>query len=119
MNKRFLTALLLTAGLAWAEGDVARGQIFYAHLLGKELGYNGAVFAKKYTDAQWAALFAREGQGFIAEFSPQMGSEGRALLQSRHFQERILPHLEAFARHYAQDKPETPVCAADEAEVLP
>lgn len=110
MNKRFLAALLLTAGLAWAEGDVARGQIFYAHLLGKELGYNGAVFAKQQTAAQWERLFEKEGAEFVRIYGPQMKGEGRALIESEHFKTRILPHLAAFAIFYAKDRPETPVC---------
>lgn len=114
MRKSVWIGALLAAGLCWAEGDAARGQIFYAHLFAKELGYNGAVFAKKHTEKEWAERFKNGAEGFIKEFGPQLGPEAKALVLSPHFQERIAPHLEAFVLFYAKDKPEVPVCDAQE-----
>ncbi len=111
MRLKLIWALLATILLA---GDPSRGQIFYVHLFVEELGFDGAIFTKLHTQKEWEALFADRAEGFIALFGPKLGEEKRALLESEHFQERIAPHLLAFARHYAKDRPATPVCIGDE-----
>lgn len=100
--------------LAQVPGDVARGQIFYAHLLYGPLGFDGAVFTKLYTQSEWRALFEGEAAGFIALFGPRVDEKTRKMLKSDHFQERIRPHLRAFALFYAKDRPATPQCESRE-----
>ena len=115
MGFRGLILVWILAVALWA-GDSARGQIFYAHLLGPQLEYNGAVFTKLYTQVEWEALFADRAEGFIDRFGPKMDETTQTMLRSDHFYERILPHLRAFAIEYAADQPGMPMCADDEPE---
>jgi hypothetical protein len=111
----WMAALLLGLSLqAQTPGDVARGQIFYAHLLYEPLGFDGAVFTKLHTQSEWRALFEDEAAGFIALFGPRVDKKTREMLKSDHFHDRILPHLRAFALFYAKDRPATPQCESRE-----
>jgi hypothetical protein len=81
-------------------GNPYMGQIYYKYTFAPKLGYNGAVFAKKFTKAQWQELFYNGGEKFFKEFK----------LSNKGIDSDVLYHLEAFALYYAKDSDIKPTC---------
>lgn len=106
-----LIAALAVVGLAFstASADAVKGQKYYLKTMKPKLGYNGTKFAAKHTQAEWEALFADNGKGFIEEFSKEQPSL-KDFMNSDKFKEKIMPHIKDFAIKYASDSGNVPSC---------
>lgn len=112
MVRKIIFTLLVTCSFLFASGSSDRGLTYYKYLFKSELGYNGSVFTAKYTAKEWKALFANDAKGFKKEFggiSPKLD----ALYKTEKFK-KLLPHIEAFAIHYAKDSGYSPHCAGND-----
>ncbi len=98
MKKIFLI-LCLSIVLFAKEGSSARGQTYYQFIIKPILGFNGDVFAKKYTQKQWKSIFLHEGKLLKMIFSNE---EFNTFLKSKKFLD-IQYDLKAFALEYARD----------------
>lgn len=107
--KFFFLAMLLFSLNLYANGNsVQRGQTYYKFILKPMLGYDGAVFTKKYTKAQWNKLFENESKAFKEVFKGN-SNELNGFLESKKFQD-IAGDVKAFAIFYAKDASVTPSC---------
>ena len=88
--------------------DVIKGQTYYQYLLKEPLGYNGAVFAKKYTQAQWETLFINNAYA-LKELLHKENPALHTFTQSPKFK-KITPFLKAFVTTYAKDIQSIPSC---------
>lgn len=88
--------------------DAVKGQTYYLYILKDKLGYNGAVFAKQHTKAQWQSLFQNKAQG-LKTVLIQENKQLESFLNSAKF-EKISPYLQAFVQHYAKDVHRSPSC---------
>lgn len=103
-----LLLIILFSSFLFSSGVIHKGQTYYYYLLKKPLGYDGATFAKKYTDEQWKKLFNDNAKGlkeFLLSQNPDLGK----FLQSEKFN-KVSPHLEAFVLQYASNRKNTPQC---------
>jgi len=101
--KNLLLSLILSSSINANDintGNPYMGQTYYKYIFAPKLGYNGAVFSKKFTKAQWQELFSNQGEKFFQEFN--LTQEG--------VDNDILIHLEAFALYYAKDSDIKPTC---------
>lgn len=98
--KKTAILLLFCLSLFAEDGDPYKGQTYFAHILHPKLGYNGAVFAKKYTKDEWKKIFDNGGKSFFLEFWE---------FKNELSNEQLL-HIEAFAIKFAKDSDATPVC---------
>jgi hypothetical protein len=89
------------------KGSFDRGQTYYKYLIKPHLGYSGETFVAKYTQMEWKVLFENRGELFKKEFG--INKELKELFDSEKF-ERMVPHLKAFAIHYAKDSGYSPHC---------
>lgn len=94
--------------LSAKEGDANMGQTYYYHFFMPELGYDGAVFAPKYSSKEWEEMFANGAQGLKQRYgkSPKL----RELIESEQFQNEISHHLLAFTKKFANDSGNIPIC---------
>jgi len=105
-NKKVLVLAIvwgLTSPLSLSSMEIGNhymGQTYYKYIFAPKLGYDGAIFSKKFTKVQWQELFANGGEKFFKEFNlSQEGVEGDTLT-----------HLKAFAIYYAKDSDIQPTC---------
>lgn len=102
--KIFLSLLLFTAfSLAlWAQnhGDIHKGQTYYKYVMAEKLGYNGIEFTKQYSQKQWEELFSNGAKAFYQTFE----------FSEKEVTSEMLPHIKAFAVHYANDSKAVPYC---------
>ena len=104
--KKVIVCLLLLSSL-YAD-DIMKGQTYYLYLLKDKLGYNGAVFAKKHTKAQWEALFSNNAQS-LQKFLNEENEHLKPFTSSQKFQ-KVAPYLKEFVIHYAKDVKSSPSC---------
>jgi hypothetical protein len=104
--KSLLISLLLLVSV-YAD-DIIKGQTYYLYTLKDKLGYNGAVFSKKYTKAQWKELFSNEAQELKILLSKE-NKELKPFLYSEKFN-KISPFLQTFVQHYAKDAEHSASC---------
>ena len=100
--------ILILSSFLYAQGEVHKGQTYYYYLLKEHLGYDGATFAKRHTDKEWALLFKNDAQGLKKELLSQNNTL-EPFISSKKFYE-ISPHLKAFVMQYASNKKNTPQC---------
>ena len=87
-------------GFALADGDVYKGQTYYRYYLYDILGYDGAVFAKKYTAKEWREIF-KNRERLTKELSCG---------ECEFLNDEVKKDLEAFAIYYAKDSDAIPTC---------
>lgn len=111
MNKltKFLFIAILGLGLAISSvsADAAKGQKLYLKFMKSSTGMNGAEFASERTMAEWKALCADNGKGFIDEYSerfPEMESFFKGRFDK--FQSDICD----FVINFANDSGNIPSC---------
>lgn len=104
MSRKLLT-LLFTAVVALsfvstvAMADVAKGQKLFIKKLKKDCGISGAVFAGKYTQAEWKAIQdAGKLNEKIAEICPA----------AKPLKERHIPYVYDFVYNFASDSGNVP-----------
>ncbi len=93
-------------------GSQTKGMVYYKYLIKDKTGVRGDLFAKKYTEKEWMALFENNATLFkkrLFGIDPQLDT----LLESSKFVE-IMPHLKAFVIHYAKDKENGATCEEQE-----
>lgn len=88
--------------------DAIKGQTYYLYTLKDQLGYNGDVFAKKYTKAQWKELFANDAKTLKTILLAE-NEELKTFLYSKKFK-KISPFIQAFVQHYAKDAESSASC---------
>lgn len=106
MKKIFLI-LIFTIALFSKEGNPAKGQTYYLFIIKPMLGFNGDVFAHKYTRKQWKSIFLDDGRLLKRIFS---NHEFSTFLNSKKYLE-IQDDLKAFALLYARDTGSHAVCS--------
>lgn len=109
MNK-ILLIIMISCTLINAN-DSAKGQTYYRYILKPILGYNGAVFSKKYTKEQWEQIFKNNGSEFKNIFSKN-NKEFEEFSKTNKFL-KILPSLESFAIEYSKDSGTIAICGDD------
>lgn len=107
--KIFAALAIVSMAFSTLSADAVKGQKYYLKTMKPKLGYNGTKFAAKHTQAEWEALFANDGAGFIAEFSKE-SPKLEKFLNSDKFKEKIMPHIKDFAIMYANDSGNVPSC---------
>lgn len=88
--------------------DTIKGQTYYQYLLKDKLGYNGAVFSKKYTKKEWEQLFSNDAKA-LKTFLHQENPTLQNFTNSDKFK-KITPFLKAFVTTYAKDIKNSPSC---------
>lgn len=104
---KILTLFILLTAFVYADNRV-KGQTYYQYILKDSLGYNGAVFAKKYTKKQWQDLFDNDAKALKHMLITQ-NQELEAFTKSAKFT-KISPFLKAFVLSYAKDVKTSPSC---------
>lgn len=104
---KIFTLCILFTSLLFAN-SIIKGQTYYQYLLKDQLGYNGAVFAKKHTQKEWLQLFENDGHAF-KQFLVQQNSELTSFTKSEKFK-KITPFIKDFVLHYAKDVKVSPSC---------
>lgn len=103
-----LLILLFHASLFATENSVQRGQTYYKFILKPMLGYDGAVFSKKFTKKEWQELFSKKAIGFKEQFEGE-STQLDGFMRTLKFVD-ISEDLKAFAIFYAKDASVTPSC---------
>ena len=107
--RNIILILILTYQIINAqEGNSSKGLTYYKYILKPMLGYNGAVFSKKYTTKEWEVLFANEAKEFKVIFSKE-SNETKDFLNSKKFK-KIKIDLEAFVKEYSKDSHNVAQC---------
>lgn len=96
MNK--LVCLLLFGSNLIAYDEYI-GQKYYQVYLAPFLGYNGAIFAKKYTSDEWDTVL-------ISKATLQKNFD----CPKCDIDDETLGHIKAFAKFFAKDSSATPTC---------
>lgn len=104
--KKFI--LFITVMSFVCADDSTKGQTYYQYIFKDALGYNGAVFAKKYTKAQWNTLFDNDANQ-LKEILIKENSTLKTFTKSKKFK-KISPFLRAFVLNYAKDVNVSPSC---------
>ena len=88
--------------------DVNKGKRYYMKNFKQKFKMNGLDFVQLHTQAEWRALFADEGKGFIIEFSKKYPKQEKYLNNPKTWQK--LQHVGDFAIEYASDSGKIPSC---------
>ena len=88
--------------------DVNKGKRYYMKTFKQKFKMSGEAFAQLHTKAEWTALFADEGRGFIKEFSQKFPKQSAYLHDPKIWKK--LQHVGDFAETYASDSGKTPTC---------
>lgn len=113
VGMRKLSALLLATFLglglcvSTASADAAKGQKLYLKFMKGPTGLNGAQFAAQHTQAEWEALCADGGAGFIEEYSAKF-PDAEKFLKGKF--KRFQPDICDFVINYASDSGNVPSC---------
>lgn len=105
MKNILLLLLFISSILA---NDAIKGQTYYLYLLKDHLGYNGSVFAKKYTQEEWQIMF-QDNANSLKQFLIKENPELKQFTTSKKF-EKITPFLKVFVHTYAKDVKSSPQC---------
>ena len=107
MKKMMIVCTLLF--LVTAVGaDVNKGKRYYMKTFKQKFKMSGEEFAQLHTQAEWKALFADNGSGFIKEFSQKFPKQTKYLHNPKTWKK--LQHVGDFAETYANDSGKTPTC---------
>lgn len=101
-------ALLVTASAQMAFADPVKGQRLFIKVLKKPIGKTGGEISKEHTAAEWEALFANDGAGFVKEYSEKY-PEAAKKLQSQKVR-KYMNDLKDFMIKYASDSGNVPSC---------
>ena len=88
--------------------DVNKGKRYYMKTFKQKFKMSGEAFAQLHTQAEWKALFADQGRGFIKEFSQKFPKQSAYLHDPKTWKK--LQHVGDFAETYASDSGKTPTC---------
>ena len=88
--------------------DVNKGKRYYMKTFKQKFRMNGLEFVHLHTQAEWKALFADKGKGFIKEFSQKFPKQTTYLHDPKTWKK--LQHVGDFAETYASDSGKTPTC---------
>lgn len=107
--RNIILILIFCSQIIYAQdGNSSKGLTYYKYILKPMLGYNGAVFTKKYTGKQWQTLFLNDAKEFKKIFSKE-STQTKDFLNSKKFK-KIRFDLEAFAKEYSKDSHNVAQC---------
>jgi len=106
--KKFLLIVTIFFLASSAVADVNKGKRYYMKNFKQKFKMNGLEFVQLHTQAEWRALFADEGRGFIVEFSKKYPKREKFLNNPKTWKK--LQHVGDFAIEYASDSGNTPSC---------
>jgi len=107
--KKLLVMMMLLFVTLTAVADVDKGKRYYMKSFKQKFKMSGMDFVQLHTQAQWRALFADQGRGFIAEFSQRFPKQAKYLHDPKTWQK--LQHVGDFAITYASDSGRVPSCS--------
>lgn len=95
----FITQVIYASSFLYS-GDPYKGQVYYRFFIAPQVGVNGAVFTKQFTQQQWKDMMSDGAKKFFSELN----------IVKNGLDDEILQHLEAFFIHYASDSDVVPNC---------
>ena len=100
----FVVGLMSTNAMA----DAAKGQKYYLKYMKSGSGMNGAKFATQHTQTEWKALFAGNGEKFVAEYAKKY-PDLNSFLTGEKF-EKFMSDIKDFCIEFASDSGNVPSC---------